>query len=298
MFIKAIEEADKFTRAIHIITRGHGSTEVESGSATFFFINSDGWAITCKHVAKNFVLADKINANWNQFREDLKKVDQKEKRKKAISELEKKYGLKNGVTIQMRNRLMNCVDTFKGLDIRIHEEEDIDLGLIKVECDKLLVTQFAKFPKDTTSLKPGKFLCRLGYPFPEFTNFNYNPSSDQIEWTNTGIRSSPRFPIEGMVTRHVAKLSPKGQEIYGFEMSTPGLRGQSGGPAFDENGIVWGVQFSTGHHYLGFDVTMDIRKRGKEIKVKDSAFLHAGYCIHVDKIKEFLIKHNVKFDEI
>jgi hypothetical protein len=298
MYIRAIEEADKFTKPIHIISRGYGSNEVVPGSATFFFVNSDGWGITCKHVAENFIAGEKLGKKWPQFLEDLKKVEQKKKKKKAITELEKSYGLKKGATIQLRNRLMNCVDGFKGLEFRIHGDKDIDLALVKVECDKLLVTEFAKFPKDTSSLKQGKFLCRLGYPFPEFTNFTYNPNSDEIEWTNTGTRSSPKFPIEGMVTRHLGRQGPNGIEVYGFEMSTPGLRGQSGGPAFDSDGIVWGIQSSTRHLYLGFDIKHQIRDAGKDRIIKDSAFLNVGWCIHVDKIKELLVKHKVRFEEI
>jgi len=161
MFIKAIEEADKFTKAIHIITREYGSKEVVAGSGTLFFINSDGWAITCRHIAQNFIIADKINDKWKKFVEDLKKTEQKKKRKKAINELEKSYGLKKGITIQIKNRLMNCVDKLNGFQFRIHGDKEIDLALVKIECDNLLVNQFAKFPKDTSSLKPGKFLCRL-----------------------------------------------------------------------------------------------------------------------------------------
>jgi len=163
--------------------------------------------------------------------------------------------------------------------------------------DNLLVNNFAKFPRDTSSLMPGKFLCRLGYPFPEFTNYEHKSSDDNIHWTNTGQQTSPRFPIEGMVTRKISQNISGNAEIVGFEMSTPGLRGQSGGPVFDENGMVWGVQSQTGHLYLGFDVSQDVRKEGKIKKIKDSAFLHVGYCIHVDKIKEFLRQENIQFDE-
>ena len=258
MFIKAIEVADKFTRAIHFIHREYGSDKVVPGSATLFFINNEGWALTCKHVANHIISAQKINDNWTRFQAELRKAEHTKKKKKAIDDLKKRYGYKSGVAIQLKSRLMACANGFKSLEVFMHKEDDIDLALIKVNSDQLLITQFARFPKDTSSLQQGKFLCRLGYPFPEFTNFAYNPGSDEIEWTESGHTATPRFPIEGMVTRHLARKGANGVEIYGFEMSTPGLRGQSGGPAFDKDGIVWGVQFATDHLYLANHVNHQI----------------------------------------
>ena len=54
---------------------------------------------------------------------------------------------------------------------------------------------------------------------------------------------TPRFPIEGMLTRHIMH----GNEIAGIELSTPGLRGQSGGPLFNSEGLVCGMQSGTNH---------------------------------------------------
>ena len=298
MFIKAIETADKFTRAIHFIHREYGSDKVIPESATLFFINNEGWALTCKHVAKIILSVQKINDNWTRFQAELKKAEDAKENEKAIDDLKQRYGYKSGVAIQLKSRLMACANGFENLEVFMHKEDDIDLALIKVNSDQLLVTQFARFPKDTSSLQQGKFLCRLGYPFPEFSNFTYNPEADDIQWTESGHPASPRFPIEGMVTRHLGRKGLNGNEIYGFEMSTPGLRGQSGGPAFDSDGIVWGVQFGTTHLYLGFDIKQQIREAGKDRLIEDSAFLNVGRCVHVDKIKAFLKENNVKFNEV
>ena len=102
----------------------------------------------------------------------------------------------------------------------------------------MLCDTFPIFPSETSNLQPGRFLCRLGFPFPEFKNFEYDKDNDQIIWTNIGRELTPRFPIEGMLTRFV--LDNENNRI-GFELSTPGLRGQSGGPAFDTDGKVWGM---------------------------------------------------------
>ena len=158
-----------------------------------------------------------------------------------------------------------------------------------------LYNSHARFLKDTTSLKQGKFLCRLGYPFPEFANYKYNKDTDDIEWTNTGKIETPCFPIEGMLTRHIVDNSGT---TFGIELSTPGLRGQSGGPLFNEQGLICGMQSSTNHLYLGFDMkNIDYKINGATIKVNNQPFLHVGHCIHVDIIKDFLKTNKIKYYE-
>jgi hypothetical protein len=170
-----------------------------------------------------------------------------------------------------------------------------DIALLKfTEFTRLICKSFPVFARNGADLKQGKFLCRLGFPFPEFTNFEYDPTNDSIRWTEEGRQETPRFPIEGMVTRHL--LDPDG-EMAGFELSTPGLRGQSGGPAFDAEGRIWGMQARTGHLDLDFDVDLDVVREGSKRRVKDSAFLHVGHCIHVDVLKQFMREHRVAFAE-
>ena len=149
-----------------------------------------------------------------------------------------------------------------------------DLAILKFNgFNELYCKKFPIFLKQTNQIQQGKFLCRLGYPFPEFTNYTYNRETDAIEWSDFGISESPRFPIEGMVTRF-------------------------GGPLFDENGIIYGMQYQTIFEYLGFDVvdkTELINNRKK--KISNYPYIHLGRCIHVDVIKDFLREHNVKFNE-
>ena len=81
-------------------------------------------------------------------------------------------------------------------------------------------------------------------------------------------------------------------------MSTPGLKGQSGGPLFDINGFIYGMQYATNHLHLGFDMkNKEITSEGKKIKVTNQPFLHVGHCVHVDQIKEFLTEHKINFTE-
>ena len=143
-------------------------------------------------------------------------------------------------------------------------------------------------------VKQGRSLCRLGYPFPEFNNFRHNTTTDDIEWTTEGNQVSPQFPIDGIISR----FGIKNGMIATIELSTPGLRGQSGGPLFDADGLVYGMQAMTKHLHLGFDIKdKEVISDGKKTRISNHPFLHVGHCIHVDRIKEFLKLHHVKFYE-
>lgn len=293
MFVEAVELAAKFTRAIHSIIRYFGSSTVIPGSATLILVNPDGWALTCGHVAQQLKFADDLASRRSAYEGELTKLANGRANRKARDALRNKYGFRNGEIYDLRNTFVSCVDKLSEFDIVMHPSHDIALirfkGFSKVLCDT-----FPKFASDDSALKPGKTLCRLGFPFPEFSNFEYDQNADEIRWAQTGRQDSPRFPIEGMVTRHVVD---RDMNILGFEMSTPGLRGQSGGPAFDSKGVVWGVQSKTKHLDLDFDVDAEVLRKGKTKKVTHNAFLHVGRCVHVSLLKAFMRDHGVAFDE-
>lgn len=292
MFVSAIEAAARFTRPLHTITRMWGDTTVVPGAATLFFVNADGWALTCKHVASQLMLADQLLEKRAIFKTERAQLPAGKPSRNVLRALERKHGYSNGVPVEMHNRFINCVEGPLQLEVRSHAS--LDVALLKFSnFTALSPSTFAVFAQHGDELKQGKLLCRLGFPFPEFTNFEYDAGSDQVRWTTTGRSDTPQFPIDGMVTRHL--LGPGG--IVGVELSTPGLRGQSGGPAFDGEGCVWGMQAATNHLDLNFDVDMDVLRNGEKRRVKDSAFLHVGHCIHVNVLKQFMRDNGVSFEE-
>jgi len=293
MFIDAIEKVAQFTRPLNTIQRTYGANQVIPGSATLFFVNNNGYAVTCRHVIEMLSVSETINQNFHNYKTERNRIPNDGKQKAYIKGLELKYKYNPETIIQLKNTFVDCVDTMSGFTWHSHPK--FDLAILKFnDFNKLHYSECAKFVKDTTAIKQGKFLCRLGFPFPEFTNFTYNQTNDDIEWTSQGVSHSPRFPIEGMVTRFLAEEN----QLYGIEMSTPGLRGQSGGPLFDEKGRICGMQFSTKHLHLGFDlVDKEILINNKVKKISDYSFLHLGQCIHADTIKAFLKEHNVEFYE-
>jgi len=293
MFIDAIEKAGQFTRPIHSIIRTYGGQKIIPGTATLFFVNESGYAVTCKHVIDLLVKSDPINTHYNNFRNERNKLSNDGKYKMHVKGLELKYKLNSETVIQIKNSFVDCVSAFSGFTSHIHPE--YDLAIIKFnDYATKHYSGHAIFRKSSTAIKQGEFLCRLGFPFPEFNNFQFNEAKDEIEWTNTGNNGSPRFPTEGMVTRFLADKN----KLYGIELSTPGLKGQSGGPLFDKNGNVCGMQFSTKHLHLGFDIVeTEVIVDNKPKKISDYSFIHLGQCIHADVIKDFLKEKNVMYYE-
>lgn len=293
MFVNAIEIATKFTRPIHIIERNYGSNVVHRGAATLFFVNSDGWALTCRHVANILTISKKMIEKYKEFKEEIARREGEKKTAKQLrKEIERKYGYTKQTIVEIRPRFMNCIKGDLKLSAILHKS--LDIALLKFEGDQLMCNTLPVFPKDTSGLKQGKFLCRLGFPFAEFENFAYDEKNDTIIWTETGRKDTPRFPIEGMMTR---RLRDESGNLSGFEMSTPGLRGQSGGPVFDQEGKVWGMQSQTGHLDLNFDIDKEVVRNGLPKRVYECAFLYVGLCVHVDILKSFMSDNDVHFDE-
>ena len=293
MFVSAVENVSKYTRQIQSIMRNYGSQRVTAGSSTLFFVNDNGDAITCRHVAELIVNSEHINKQYALFGQSRFRLKSDSTYDQNLKELEQQFNYKPDAIIQMKNNFYNCFDKISSFDCHLHPQ--FDLAIIRFKgFQKKYYEGFATFINSNTEIKQGKSLCRLGFPFPEFTNFSYNYQADDIQWTREGNPNSPTFPIDGIITRLIIQHNRLG----GIEMSTPGLRGQSGGPLFDTNGIIYGMQSSTRHLHLGFDLeNFEIPSGNQSKKITNTPFLHVGQCIHPDIIKEFLRQYQVPFSE-
>jgi len=295
MFVKAIEEIQKFTRPVHSIVRHYQHGFIQPGAATLFFVNELGEAITCKHVVEQLLAEHKINDQYSRFKSERELLGKEADGTHAmgLKELEIKFNYTTHEAVaQLKNQLVNCTDS-PNYDYLLHPT--LDLAIIRFkEVKQYHYTSYATFLKEGSQLKQGKSLCRYGFPFAEFTNFAYDQVNDEINFTREGITGSPSFPIDGILTRHVAE----NQKIVGIEMSTPGLKGQSGGPLFDTDGIVCGMQSGTVQYHMGFnDREIEVMSKGGKTNILNHSFLNVGRCIHVEAIKEFLTLHRVKFYE-
>jgi ribosomal protein L24E len=293
MFVDAIEKVDHYTRPVHFILRYYTGSDIVPGTATLFFVNEDGFAITCRHVARQILYANSIYENYLKFKGELRVFEKDPSFETQKSFLESRYKINADNPIRILFNFINCVSSYKALTIHLHPTQDLAIIQFR-DFETKQYQGYAKFLKDTRLVKQGRYLCRLGYPFPEFSNYQYNRNTGDIEWTKTGRITTPSFPIDGIITRHIGD----GNEVVGIEMSTPGLRGQSGGPLFDKNGVIYGMQSATRHLHLGFDqINREVITEGHRKRVSNYPFLNVGQCVHVDVIKQFLREKKITFHE-
>ena len=92
MYVDAIEQVARFTRPIHSISRTYGSEIVQAGAATMFFVNSDGWALTCGHVAEQLAATKQINERYSAYGDEVKELTGKLKLNEARRRVAQKYG--------------------------------------------------------------------------------------------------------------------------------------------------------------------------------------------------------------
>jgi S1-C subfamily serine protease len=79
-----------------------------------------------------------------------------------------------------------------------------------------------------------------------------------------------------------------------IETSTPGLRGQSGGPLFDVKGEIWGIQSRTVHLELGFSP----KKKDGPREIVEHQFMNVGLAAHVSHLVELFRQHGVQFASV
>lgn len=294
MFADAIEKVSGFTKPILFISKGYKNFTIHPGTATMFFVNDNGVAVTCKHVAQAIINAEAVNKKYYEFKNNRAALEKLANKKEKLKALEKQYDYREGVIVNQKCNFVGAVAPISTFTVHFHES--LDIAIIEFKgFENKFYTGHAVFAKDSNQVRPGDFLCRVGYPFPEFNNYNYNHETDDIEWSNVGNHNIPRFPVEGMVTRFVGN---ENAEIIGIELSTPGFMGHSGGPLFDKDGKIYGMQFVTRHLHMGFDINnLNMIVNGKEQTINNQPFLHVGNCITGNSIKEFLDRFNIEYFE-
>ncbi len=78
-----------------------------------------------------------------------------------------------------------------------------------------------------------------------------------------------------------------------METSTPGLKGQSGGPIFDKDGNIWAVQSAT--NSLPLDFSPKVKHNGRE--VTENQFLNVGIGTHVETVCKTLDHLSISYEK-
>jgi hypothetical protein len=285
MFANAVTQVAKFTRAVLISTRLH-SGKVETGCNTYILLNADGWALTAGHSMSALI----------KFNEDKPKY---ENHAAALATIQADRTLPEGKkqkkvrALEFDPNWLSNVSYFWGPDVTAglyHVDGLADLAAVKLENLNLPADQeFPKFGNPQVELPQGTSLCKLGFPFHHFkTDFDQASSRFEIDDPVSFVR----YPLDGIVTRYInVPAADNSRTAKLIEMSSPGLRGQSGGPWFDVRGVVWGIQSRTHHLALGFSPELEINSK----KFVEHQFLNAGAAAYVSEVARFLSQHNIQF---
>jgi hypothetical protein len=288
MFATACTLAKSFTLPVIISTRFFDGT-VECSCGAFVVLNDEGWLMTVAHIWQSFFAYQnhaKEIANHNAKRQAIEqdqKLDSKHKRKKiAHLNINPKW-----IT---NHSFWWGFDGVQIKDVKPLEEGDLVVGRLEPFNPKWIST-YPVLKDPAANLNNGTSLCRLGFPFYEI-KASFDGSKNTFVLAPDSL-PLPLFPIEGIFTRNInAGKSKDGKyDIKLLETSSPGLRGQSGGPIYDAKGSIWGLQSKTVHYPLGF--SPKVIKNGREIE--ENQFINVGWGVHIDLIVSFLRDHVVKF---
>jgi hypothetical protein len=288
MFSTAYEIASKYTHPV-IVSMRFFDKKVESGLGSFIVLNDEGWIVTAAHILDAAFGQQQHSNEIKTYNDQIKAIKENEKLNAKLKQRQIKKLKPNNKWITNYSFWWGN-DVFKINNFEILRENDLAIGKIE-NYDKAFQSIYPKLKKPK-ELKLGTSLCKLGFPFHSIkTDFNEADNSFKID---TSVFPVPRFPIDGIFTRQAsAGKSKDGKfDIRFIETSTPGLKGQSGGPTFDVLGNIWAIQSQTINLDLGFSPKI---KRDKK-EVEENQFINLGLGVHVATLIDFLTDKGVKFE--
>lgn len=281
MFADACSIVSEFAKPVVISTR-HRNGTVNTECGTFIVLNREGWILTAGHIYDSFV----------KFQADRKKADE-------IEGLNSSRRSKPGAPsseIKMDPDFITNHSFWWGWDgvriSNIYVNRQVDIAVGKLEpFNPDWVRNYPVF-RDPDGLRIGTSVCRAGYAF-----VNINATWDDA----TSSFRIPRinndeliFPNEGIHTRTIKRGNSKdgNYEIRYVETSSPGLKGQSGGPIFDTRGRIYAMQIKTAHIPLGFHPSVEYDGQ----TVVENQFLNVGIGLHVKTIRSVLDSRHVRYE--
>jgi len=287
MFANACKRGTCFTRPV-VISRRYFDRSTDSLCGAFVVINDEGWIVTAAHLLSAYSRIQRDAEEIIAYYHTIHTIEQEEGAPQA-EKFEKIRRLKDNPKWITNLSYWWGMDGVQLTDIRPLPEGDLVLGrLSPFDPNAWPVYPVFKSPDD---LGVGTALCKLGYPlqrvhatFREANNsFDLGPSA----------RTLACFPMEGLYTRtlHAGKSGDGRYDIKFLETSSPGLKGQSGGPILDANGTIWGVQSRTDNHAYG--AVARVEKDGRE--VEEEQWINLGIGIHPELIVSFLKDNGVRF---
>jgi hypothetical protein len=290
MFQKAIAIASEFTIPI-ILSRKTVGGQCSTNIGTAVVLNRDGWIATAGHIMHQWqklveaaAVTQASNTRIEKIRAD-KNLTNKE-RAKALSS-----GAQVGRDDTERCSIFVGIPNVKVTDFGFVPTETpgwgevVDIGVARLDGFKPeQIKTYPVFKDPRKDFEPGRSLCKLGFPFHGVQS-SWNAEKQSFELAK-GALPMPRFPLEGMFTR-TSEIIIEGADkppypIKYVETSTPGLKGQSGGPTFDVHGTIWAIQAKTSHLPLGFS--------------GQNQFLNVGLGVHPDTMFPVFDQAGIKYE--
>jgi hypothetical protein len=286
VFQKACALARRFTLPV-IISRRTVGGECIAGIGTFVLVNEDRWFVTAAHI---FEAIDKLSRDEARTR-DLKSrfaaveadssLNKKERRRKLAQ-----IGRLNADDVEKWSAWWGADNALLDLT-SLYAIPSMDIAIGRLVGHTLPINTFPVFKKTVGELPIGASLCRMGFPFWEL-----NPEWDEAQqkFKITQNFPVPLFVNEGILSRmfearlvdQAGNTLPKPPfPLRAIETSNPGLLGQSGGPIFDPNGVIWGIQTAVKSYPLDLDT------EGKQ-------YYNVGIGCHAETVVGLLKSRNVE----
>jgi S1-C subfamily serine protease len=260
VFADAVDHASKYTFP-YVGLRRRADGSVYSILASFIVLNDAGWAVASAHTVEEIL-------STKRMIESVRSSDHIAP--DAVTHALELWALPGGGGHEMSSGRVN-----HAADIAVFRFERFDSSSIDA------------FPvlRDTKAepIRPGESLCRIGFPFHGI-EATFDAEASQFRLA-AGAFPVPRFALDGIVSRFSQRGVSGGGSGHFIEISTPGLRGQSGGPVVDTSGRVCGVQSQTAHLDLGFDARYEDLERGP---ITERQFLNVGLATHVEEVASLL----------
>jgi hypothetical protein len=279
MFSAAVALARQYTYPIVFFTR-NSSNKCQSGIGSFVVINEEGWIITAWHIIKHMI--ELRDASEKHQADEVKR--QAIRQDSSINANEKARQLKKIPNPPNAITNYSHIIGWPGVDLNtVHFLPDADLAVAKLDGFKPeYVLSYPSFKDPSKPMNSGSSLCKLGFPFHTI-NVTFNQATSMFDLPAEAF-PIPHFPIEGIFTRRVM-LKTNHQTPYPqmfVETSSPGLKGQSGGPTFDTHGAIWAIQSQTASLPLEFGT-------------KENQYFNVGWGTHSETIIGFLREKYINF---
>jgi hypothetical protein len=278
MFRNACTTAREYTRPV-ILCRQSANGQCSSSIGSYVIINEEGWIVTAGHIVDQLLkLKEEEDRTAASGQKDgVATPRSPETQENCASDATMRAGVNWGRTEA------KLADTYR------HPYVDLAIGRLE-PFNRHSVGNFPMFKDPDNDFEPGASLCKYGFPFQSIT-----PTWDARR-KRFKLPADPltMFPIEGIFTRTIIEDSVDYHyPLLYVETSSPGLRGQSGGPTFDVHGAIWAIQSDTDHLPLGFSPPVPDAQNGET----EHQFLNVGRGVHsatlIGALTELGVRHTV-----